>query len=800
MTLYNLFGENTREKYYNADDIILRYTVKEVYDFMITEFIIINGLVQGVGYRPFVAECAQFYNIKGWVRNTQGIVTIMATGNADDLQRFKARLKAGVPGSRVFRIEAFGQELTEFESFIIEESNSCSQKEIPYIPPDLPTCGSCEAELRDINNRRYRYPFISCTACGARYSIIEELPYDRANTLMRDFKLCSQCVQDYSRGIRRYAQTIGCNDCGPRLEWHIAGILQNGRGEFGGKADTDCMETVIKHISSGKIAAIKDIGGYHLVCLPDNAGAVSALRSLKTRERKPLAVMFPDVDTVREYCCVDYREEEELLSAARPIVLLKHRKDGRSFDSGVCMDSTEIGCMLPSNPVQIMLADALGPIIMTSANISGGLMITDNVQLEEWLRDRSAGMDKVQEYGILSHDRAIAAPLDDSVVRIVAGRRQMIRRARGFVPEPVKINVQAGIFAAGGDLKSVFCHTAGGRAYLSQHFGDLEEESCLNEYNKERIRMCKLFGFKPLVKAIDAHPGYLSGRNIDNADMRIQHHKAHVASVIAEHNLQGNIIGIAFDGTGYGDDGNIWGSEFFLYNSKQKDKDFLRAAHLKYVELLGGNECSRNAEGVLYGYINSFDEAARQKLIQSENIEADKYNITAKAIKHNINRIVSSSMGRLFDAVSAFLGICSYSTYEGEAAIRLEYAAGDEAYPLHIKTVCEDVFVGDTQELFVEIYDAVNRGVSVPALARGFIIAVADWIIEVCERIICEYRLPDAAVVLSGGTFFNRILVEELSVKFAEKGLKWYINEQVPSGDGGLCLGQAFIASEKGLI
>ena len=745
---------------------------------MITEYIIIKGLVQGIGYRPFVAEQAQLNNISGWVRNTAGIVTIMATGTQEDLWRFAKVLGKGCYGSRVDEIIRTAVEYIPFSSFVIEDSNDIDESDIPYIPADLPTCDRCITELLDINNRRYRHPFISCVACGPRYSIIDRIPYDRQNTLMKDFVLCDNCVLDYAKGRRCYAQTTACNDCGPELFWN------------GMKGSVDSL---IEHLEAGGFAAVKDIGGYHLTCMPHNSDSVRILREIKARDRKPFAVLFPDVDTVCEYCHVNEREEQELLSNARPIVLLKHKENGKMFDYGVCMNSPEIGCMLPSNPIQLILANELGPVVMTSANLSGGKIITDNSIMSEWMQERLCETGYEGIGGILSHNRDIITPLDDSVVRIVADRRQMVRRARGYVPEPVSIQVESGIFAAGGDLKSVFCYTAENRAYLSQQFGDLEDERSYLEYNKERMRMKALFGFEPKVNVVDAHPRYLSRRNIENAGYVIQHHKAHVASVIAEHDLQGNVIGIAFDGTGYGDDGTVWGSEFFLFNG-----DFIRTAHLKTVDLLGGNEGSRNSNTILYGYINSFSDNNKNELLQIKTIDVDKYNLVSRAINCNINKITSSSMGRLFDAVSAILGICSYSSYEGEAAIELEYEAANttEFYPLQIEiTEDNEVITGDAEKLFVSIYNALNSNVPVAQLARGFIMSVADWIINVCDRIIEKYKLTDVSIAISGGTFLNRILVENLSVKFAEKGLKWYINEQVPSGDGGLCLGQVFLAS-----
>ena len=734
---------------------------------MFTKYIIIKGRVQGVGYRPFVAETAEQFNIKGWVRNTSGIVSLMIQGEKPEISDFIKELWSGCQGALVESMDIQDVDMEYFDDFKIIESNvdGC---DIPYITPDIATCEGCLLEMNDVTNRRYRHPFISCVSCGPRYSIIEQLPYDRENITMKIFNMCPECGREYvSNGKRHHAQTIACNTCGPKLRWCE---VQNDINIEGIKA----IEYAIEYLKDGGIVAIKDIGGYHLACMPDNTEAVNRLRELKSRYAKPFAVMYSNVECVRQHCEVNELESTELQSVERPIVLL--RKKQKIYPE-VCRNSPYMGVLLPCNSVQSMLADELGPLVMTSANKSGELIITDDARILQW-----SGI------GILMHDREILTPLDDSIVRIAAGRKQIIRRARGYVPSPVSCHVKGKILALGGDLKSVFCYTCDNKAFLSQQFGDLEDEDAFVSYKYEKNRMRTLFGFKPDVVAGDLHPRYISS---DGANIRIQHHKAHVASVIAEHLITEDVIGVAFDGTGYGEDGCIWGSEFFIV----KEASMHRVAHLKTIGLLGGNEGAKNARHILYGYINSFNEDTCKFILEEINPDYDKYNLISKAINSNVNRVNSSSMGRLFDAVSALLGICDYNSYEGEAAIELEYAAANTEtfYPLSISVSNDNDIIGDTEKLFEDIVKAMRLGVSVSELARGFIYAVGDWIIEVCG-IINMLSESDLPVVMSGGTFLNRILVEYISKEFDKRGIRYYFNEKVPTGDAGLCIGQAYLA------
>lgn len=790
---------------------------------MVTKKIVVQGLVQGIGFRPFVAELAEQLHIEGWVRNTNGIVTILARAEDATIAQLMEKIKSEAPVGAVVEhmdweavsIADENADLPKIQDnrFVILESNKtvCESpletkqqtKTYPLIPADLPTCDHCRQELQDKNNRRYRHPFISCTVCGPRYSIIREIPYDREHIVMDRFPMCPKCQEEYlSKGnIRRHAQTIACKECGPTLSF----LWDNGTDRIHLENEL-AIQAAIDHIKQGGILAIKDIGGFHLAVNPFNETAIDRLRILKGREAKPFAVMFSSVDGVEEYCSLDDKEKDLLLSPARPIVLLRKKEQGKALHEKVCGTSPDIGAMLPCNPVQILLAEAFEPLIMTSANVTGALITTANEQMEQWLADGVA---------ILEHDRPILTPLDDSIVRIVNGKKQTLRRARGLVPLAIPFPEEEEIFATGGDLKSVFCYTGGGRAYLSQHLGDLEEESCFAEFVKQTKRMKQLFGFEPLRWSTDWHPGY---RSVAFAKehakelplYNIQHHKAHVASVIAEHDLKGTVLGFAFDGTGYGDDGTIWGSEVFLWsNTDGTGYCMKRMAHLTPVLLMGGDEGTKNADTILYGYLsyvlkqqkdNRLQKALEQ-LEQSDRINLKRLGIVESAIRHQINCVTSTSMGRLFDAISALLGICHYNSYEGQAPIELENLATtvEAGYPLHI-AIYRDctgyTWQLDTTELFYEIIMALANGYPTNQLARGFIEAVADAVVALSKH-ITEEEDQTNQVVLSGGTFLNRILLERTILQLEAENFCVFRNEEVPPGDGGICLGQAYLAAKE---
>lgn len=802
---------------------------------MITRKVIVTGMVQGIGYRPYVAKLAQRLEICGQVRNASGVVIIVATANRAHLDILMTELKDNPPpGAQVKEVITEELPLQLFDKFVIADSQSETNEEILctplLIPPDLPVCSRCVEELTNPEDRRYGYPFISCTACGPRYSIIRSIPYDRCNTTMDSFEMCEDCGGEYTApyNIRRHAQTIACHHCGPQLTYmHIRGK----HGERGLKLrELTALNKAVECICSDGIVAVKDIGGFHLVCSPYSEQAVRQLRLLKGREKKPFAVMFQDTSQADKYCIMCPEERDLLESSSRPVVLVSERKIPQKvhlhpFVKGVCGDSPYVGAMLYCNPLQLLLLQACGPLIMTSANSSGEPIITDNKEMLQWAEARG---EIANILGLLMHEREIVTPLDDSVLCMTAGMQQIFRRSRGFVPQPVCIgkrimenqseheelcSEQSAVFAAGGDMKAVFCYAENGYAYMSQYFGDLQQEKILDAYFKEIQRMKVLFGFKPELYVCDLHPGYLSGRITSGLAeenggkvLQIQHHHAHIASVMAEHHLVGEVLGVAFDGTGFGTDHTIWGSEFLWC----RKADFIRSGHLKTVSFIGGDESARNADLSLYGYLTELErknDLSLQKLrklsLESKSsshwFDENQYEIIKKVLLMGTHASVSSSMGRLFDAVSALLDICHYNTYEGEAAMLLEYAAAkaERAYPLqiNIEKSGDGEWIGNWTFLFTEIINALYTGADKYELAAGFIRAVSDFTVRMCLSLIKERDCTEVQIALSGGCFQNRILLSEVVKRLQEKKYKVYINEQVPAGDGGIALGQVYLAA-----
>lgn len=681
-----------------------------------TLFLTFHGVVQGVGFRPLAQRLALEMNIKGEVKNSGGRVEVTAAGEGKALEEFIRRLNSVCEGCTVKKTED-----RNFKTFSIAKSRR--DNSVPVITPDIATCERCENELFDKNNRRYSHPFISCVNCGPRYSIIENLPYDRENTSMKVFKMCSECETEYAAASDRrcHAQTICCNSCG---------------------AETNApVQDVAEVLKGGGVAAIKDIGGYHLACRADCEAAVKKIREIKGREKKPFAVMFGNIGEIKEFCEVSEKEKELLLSSARPIVLLKKKKE---FAPSVCKESDSIGAFLPCNPVQLLILNEISPLVMTSANITSQPIITDD--------------EEIKALGVctLSHNREIKTPLDDSVVRVVRSKPHFIRRARGYVPLPVTLKLSAykDILCTGGDLKASFCLVHGNRAYMSQYFGDLENPDCMRAYTQNIERMKRLHGIEPKAVVCDLHPGYFSS-NIFKSDYRIQHHEAHCASVIAEHGISEKTLCFAFDGTGFGYDGAVWGSEGFLFDGRR----FERVFHLDYIKMLASDEASRNASLVLKCILRN-DETVN------------------KALDLNINTVLSSSMGRLFDAVSAALGICNYNSYEGECAEALERSA---------KSAKKEFMFRNSTSMREIVLQAVNANAPANEVALGFHKMLARLILSQAEK----YSVKQVA--LSGGVFANSLLLSESEKLLAESGISVYTNEKVPCNDGGIALGQAYI-------
>lgn len=780
--------------------------------------ITVYGLVQGIGYRPFVAELAEEVGIIGQVKNLGGIVEIYASGNKEALDKFVERLNAFYPtGARVDAVlvnEVYDSSLKEKEADLSEEvidlvkymkelealgefrivQSTEAEQEIVFVPADIATCKVCQDEMRNPYDRRYRHPFISCVSCGPRFSIMERLPYDRDTITMKDFEMCEDCRKEYTEkgNVRRHAQTIACPNCGPKLrlvEKYTDIITKLVDHSLEGMSQEKMIDNAIALLREGKIGAIKDIGGFHFAFLPTLDEPAERLREFKNREMKPFAVMFANVEQIKEYCQVSMEEEDILTSDARPIVLLKKRKDDLSrvneFSVNICGESDRIGAMLPCNPIQIMLVEELGPLVMTSGNRGGEPIITEDGPMEELLKSYESAIDFM-----LTHNRKILTPLEDSILQ-VSDVVQILRRGRGYVPEPITIpaTLEKECLAAGGDLKAVFALCKHNKVYMSSHFGDLSDYRAMKKREESIQHMERLLGIHPKNVIGDLHPLYVSA---DKTNLKVQHHHAHALSVMAEHGFE-QALGISFDGTGFGTDGNIWGSEFLLCKRDQ----FRRLAHLKRVAMIASDEAARDArisllaylmDAVKEGYIREDEVLKYSRRCKIKDAEVEVFK---KKIEYKLGVVSSTSMGRLFDAVSAILDIKNYNSYEGECAISLEMAAhraieeGKEKIRLRKIT--------DPTQMVMELLKRKYEGYDCDALALAFHENVAEFVMDKVTRLLIDDRITrEIPIVLSGGTFCNRILLHLCMEGLRESGFQVYTNEKVPCGDGGLALGQAY--------
>ncbi len=743
-----------------------------------TEKITIWGIVQGVGFRPFVTKLAGKMNIDGSIINMGGFVQLIISGEASRTDLFLERIQREKPtASEIVRVQREEIPFVKMEGFTIEESE-IKNDEIGMIPADMAICDDCLAEFYDPANPRYKHPFISCTVCGPRYTIIDSLPYDRENTTMRDFSMCDFCNDQYNDkdGRRFHSQTISCHDCGPMAEFH-------GR---------DGVISEQYYFGDDEVIALKGTGGYYFVCSPFSEKAVRDLRDIKVREEKPFAVMFKDMESIREYCIAGSEEEMLLTSSKRPIVLLEKKDDIKEplMVEGVCRSSRYIGAFLPSFGLQYLLIDKKGPLIMTSANLSDLPIIYNDEEMLNLMKIQS------KLVGVLLNKREIRMSLDDTVARVIDRQTQLTRRSKGYAPIPIYVKKPGGLdkthqmVAVGGQLKSAFSLSKGNFSYVSQYFGDLDSMESRSIYENNFHRMKKFFGIDPDMVLCDMHPlyhttkyaeKYVEDENRLRPDdrkielLKVQHHHAHIASVMAEHGLSGPVIGVSFDGTGYGTDGNIWGGEFLICHEEK----FERFSHLKYVDMIGGDSSMKAGwkSAVSHIMAQTEDQADDNERILDIK-EIIDYSIREKtlsefrdiptveaAIKNKINTVKTSSTGRLFDGVASLLGIHHINRYEGECAIMLENAAYEASK-----------------------HPGENKAND---LALKFHIDVAKMILTECQRIRSEHRINNVA--LSGGVFQNKILMERTLELLRSEGFEVYYNSAVPTNDGGISLGQNFI-------
>lgn len=743
-----------------------------------TYLIEVKGLVQGVGFRPFIYRLAMEHNLKGWVKNTNENVLICINTDETNLQGFiKAIQSKSPPASEIISIDHTIASSEIFSDFRIIASSDLSD-EITEVSPDIAVCDDCLRDMK-IQEHRIGYPFLNCTNCGPRFTIIRDLPYDRANTTMSGFTMCETCSSEYEdAGDRRFhAQPVACNNCGPEYELIIKDIHIRGISNI--------IRQTADLIDGGKIVAIKGQGGFHLACDALNEEAVDRLRKSKYREGKPFAVMFRDVESIKEYARLNSAEEKEIISWRRPIVILKAKK---SLAYPVSSGLRTIGCMLPYMPFHYQLFELMKTpvIVLTSGNLSDEPIIIDNSSALEILGPATDA--------VLLYNRDIYNRTDDSVVMVVNDTLRMLRRSRGYVPNPVRLAFNAnGILAAGAELVNCFCLGKGNYAILSQHIGDLKNFETYTFYNESIDHFQKIFRLKADLIAHDMHPDYLSTKWAIGTGLErtaIQHHHAHIASAMAEHGLDEKVIGVSFDGTGYGDDGNIWGGEFLICDLA----DYIRYTHFEYKPMPGGDMVTYEPWRMAVSYLYSIygEDFLDFKLPFLRNIDKEKLRIVIQMLGGKLNAPLTSGAGRLFDAIAALLNICTQSEFHAEAPMRLENEITPgiiDSYPFSAdKTI---VF----NETFRSVLAELRRGESVGIISAKF----HNTIIKVVERIVEKIQQETGLkkVVLSGGTFQNRYLLENLEPRLRKSGFEVYTQNLIPSNDGGIALGQLAIAAKR---
>ena len=782
----------------------------------------ISGVVQGVGFRPFVYRVARLHMITGWVLNNVHGVEVHAEGEGEALDRFVLDLSEHAPAAAQVKEIAIAEvPMGGFETFEIRFSEEGPEAEPTLVSPDLATCHACVEELFDPQNRRYHYPFINCTNCGPRFTIMRGLPYDRPATSMAEFKMCPECQAEYDNPANRrfHAQPDACFECGPHLGWVCAAksgnlSVQDIEWARDVQVSDRFIDEAARIIREGGIVAVKGLGGYHLVCDAQNPDALARLRARKRRPGKAFAVMVSSVSQARGLCEVNKAEAAQLESPARPIVLLRKRRDV-ALSHGLADKLPELGVMLPTTPVQHLLIRAFGGLlVMTSGNIHDEPIVTDEETAFHQLADVADAF--------LVNDRAIEGRYDDSVLRVLDGGPageviQFIRRARGYAPLPISVPCAADaateVLAVGPEQKSTITYARAGSAFTSQHIGDLESAAVMDAWDETRRRYADLLRFNSQRLVCDCHPEYLSTKWALAQDMpveRVQHHHAHILSVMGENGLEGPVCGFAFDGTGYGLDGAIWGGEVLLSNLHAYE----RFMNFAYIPLPGGAAAIKDPSRIAFGALWVFD-LLDHPCAQSFVAQAvEGASVFEQMIEKGLNTPETSSVGRLFDAASALLGICRQPSYEGEAAILLEAAAHeglvraayedlsvkDDRYRIGFlkNTATEQSTAADTSVLLMDaagvfsaMLDDLQASVPETVVAARFHEAFVSVVVEAAELVRAAYGIETMA--LAGGVFMNRYLVERCLVSLQERGFTVALNKDLPPNDASISYGQAVL-------
>lgn len=758
----------------------------------------IRGVVQGVGFRPFVYRLAHELSLSGWVTNIRQGTVLEIEGDALNLEKFRERLQTEAPSAaRIQEVSCLPLPQEGSQAFFIRTSHQAGPKHsVPS--PDLATCLECIREIFDPLSRRHRYPFTTCTQCGPRWSIIQDIPYDRANTTMKTFRLCGECQVEYDNMADRrfHAEAMACPVCGP----HVS--LWDQHGHVLAEKE-DAVQQACEILQRKGILAVKGLGGFQFWVDASSEEAVQRLRDRKQRPRKPLAVLFPSLESVQDDCLVSLEEETVLTSSESPIVLLR-RKEMCSLASAVAPSHPYVGAMFPYTPLHhLLMADLQFPVVATSGNRSEEPIVID----EQEALIRLNGIADA----FLVHDRPIVRPVDDSVVRLVNGDILLLRRARGYAPKSMVVNIPGSqgkrhspILGVGGHLKNTVAVTMGGQIVTSQHIGDLSTAESTAQFERTVYDQLKLFDLNLIAVACDLHPGYRStifaqrlGKKLNVPIIPVQHHHAHISSCMAEHVLEGPVLGVAWDGAGYGYDGTIWGGEFVVADFS----GFKRIAHLRPFRLPGSEKAMREpcrvALAILYEAFG--EEALALNLPALTSLSPDLARSFVSMIQKSVASPVTTSLGRLFDGISAILGLCQVATFEGEAAMAVEFSAEttqndqqNRGYPLPLteKEGKNEPLIADWRPLVKAIVQDVEVGGKPGTIARRFHHALADLIVRVAERVGLSQ------VVLTGGVFQNALLLQLARTSLRNSGFQVYSHHQFPPNDGGLALGQVMVAAQ----
>lgn len=747
------------------------------------------GIVQGVGFRPFIHKLVNNYSLKGWVQNSTTGVTIDIEGEEEDLRKFIDDIPEKAPDLAVIEnISVKEGDIKNYNDFKIVKSD-CDEEGFVLVSPDVSTCSDCLHDLLDSQNKRYRYPFTNCTNCGPRFTIIKDLPYDRDKTTMAGFKMCTECDREYHdiENRRYHAQPNCCPECGPQLQ------ICRSDGEI---IDGDPINIAIEKLKEGNIVAIKGLGGFHLACDAQNNEAVEKLRRRKHRDDKPFAMMCRDLDAVRKYAYVSDPEAKILESIRKPIVLLR-KKEGCTIAEGVAPDNNSLGFMLPYTPIHYLIFEdrSISALIMTSANISDNPVIYKN---EEALRV----LNNIADY-FLIHNRDINTRCDDSVVKVVNGREYFMRRSRGYAPFPIKMDFKMKpILACGAEQKASFSLSRDRYIFMSQHIGDLKNYETLEHYEENIENFKRMFRIDPEITVCDLHPDYLSTsyaaeHGKSGRIIRAQHHHAHMTSCMADNNLKGDVIGIIWDGTGYGSDGTIWGGEILTGGYSH----FSRRGTFLSTPMPGGDRAVKDIYIMAASYlIGTFGEDFEKYLYLMPGIQKNINNpgLIYKMVSRRINSPLTTSCGRLFDAVSSILGLCSVAGYEGQGAIKLETAADQNINDiLHYEIINKDgMYVYDWRCTISDIADLLKCGMGAGYISAAF----HNTLVEMAEKVCCLVRDDTGLnrIVLSGGVFQNDIMLHKLMERLKLKGFEVYIHHRISTNDEGISVGQLVIAQNGG--